>query len=113
MNADAEVDTVFTEVCEIFGALPPKEVRTIRRKKKKQAAVTEDEEEEEEEWEDFSGQRIIFVLGEDELGTYFRLQSADEMPFPMFLCICVAVCKYVCVLCITTHTQESSQATWP
>ena len=97
MNADAEVDTVFTEVCEIFGALPPKEVRKIRRKKKKQAAVTEDEEEEEEEWEDFSGQRIIFVLGEyitgcfqDELGTYFRLQSDDEMHFPVFF-FCVYV----------------------
>ena len=48
-------------MCAIFGTLPPKEVRKIRRKKTKQNAVLEDEEE--DEWEDFSGQRIVFVLG--------------------------------------------------
>jgi len=47
----------------LFGALPPKEVRKIKRKKKKVAANKVEEEEEEEEWVEFSGQRIVFVLG--------------------------------------------------
>lgn len=49
------------DVCRIFDGLPPKVPKTIRRKKKK--AVKADDKEEEEEWEDFTGQRIVFVLG--------------------------------------------------
>lgn len=44
----------------LFGALPPKEVKKIKRKKKKVAAS-----EDEYEFVEFSGQRIIFVLGKD------------------------------------------------
>ena len=44
----------------LFGALPPKQVQKIRRKKKK---VASNEEEDEYEFVEFSGQRIVFVLG--------------------------------------------------
>lgn len=44
----------------LFGALPPKEVQKIKRKKKK---VVANEEEDEYEFVEFSGQRIVFVLG--------------------------------------------------
>lgn len=54
------MDEVFADVRALFGALPPKEVQKVKRKKKKVAAK---QEEEEEEWVEFSGQRIVFVLG--------------------------------------------------
>ena len=50
---------MFAEVRALFGALPPKEVQKIKRKKKKVVA----DEEEEYEFVEFSGQRIVFVLG--------------------------------------------------
>lgn len=50
----------------LFGALPPKEVQKIKRKKKK---VVTNEEEDEYEFVEFSGQRIVFVLGK---GTFIR-----------------------------------------
>ena len=60
------MDEVFADVRALFGAFPPKEVRKIKRKKKKVAAnKVEEEEEEEEEWVEFSGQRIVFVLGKE------------------------------------------------
>ena len=63
IDANRSVDEVFADVRALFGALPPKEVQKIKRKKKKVVAK-EEEEEEEEEWIEFSGQRIVFVLGE-------------------------------------------------
>ena len=54
------MDEVFSEVRTLFGALPPKQVQKIRRKKKK---VASNEEEDEYEFVEFSGQRIVFVLG--------------------------------------------------
>ena len=59
------MDEVFADVRALFGALPPKEARKIKRKKKKVAANKVEEEEEEEEWVEFSGQRIVFVLGKE------------------------------------------------
>lgn len=59
IDANRSVDEVFTDVRMLFGALPPKEVRKIKRKKKKVVS----KEEEEEDWVEFSGQRIVFVLG--------------------------------------------------
>lgn len=50
---------MFAEVRALFGALPPKEVQKIKRKKKKAVA----DEQEEYEFVEFSGQRIVFVLG--------------------------------------------------
>jgi len=44
----------------LFGALTPKEVKKIKRKKKKVAA-----DEDEYEFVEFSGQRIVFVLGKE------------------------------------------------
>lgn len=61
IDANRSVDEVFADVRALFGALPPKEVQKIKRKKKK--VVAKEEEEEEEEWIEFSGQRIVFVLG--------------------------------------------------
>ena len=60
IDANRAVDEVFADVRALFGALPPKEVQKVKRKKKKVAAK---EEEEKEEWVEFSGQRIVFVLG--------------------------------------------------
>ena len=60
IDANRGVDEVFADVRALFGALPPKEVQKVKRKKKKVAAK---QEEEEEEWVEFSGQRIVFVLG--------------------------------------------------
>ena len=54
------MDEVFSEVRALFGALPPKQEQKIRRKKKK---VASNEEEDEYEFVEFSGQRIVFVLG--------------------------------------------------
>lgn len=54
------MDEVFSEVRALFGALPQKQVQKIRRKKKK---VASNEEEDEYEFVEFSGQRIVFVLG--------------------------------------------------
>ena len=62
IDANRAVDEVFADVRALFGALPPKEVQKVKRKKKKVAAK---EEEEEEEWVEFSGQRIVFVLGKE------------------------------------------------
>lgn len=50
----------------LFGALRPKEVKKIKRKKKKVAT-----EEDEYEFVEFSGQRIIFVLGKETGPLYF------------------------------------------
>ncbi|PFX19436.1 Adenylate kinase isoenzyme 5 [Stylophora pistillata] len=61
IDANRSVDEVFTEVRALFGALPPKQAQTIRRKKKKK--VVSNEEEDEYEFVEFSGQRIVFVLG--------------------------------------------------
>lgn len=62
IDANRGVDEVFADVRSLFGALPPKEVKKIKRKKKK-AEAKEKGDEEEEEWIEFSGQRIVFVLG--------------------------------------------------
>ncbi|KAJ7339397.1 hypothetical protein OS493_005792 [Desmophyllum pertusum] len=59
IDANRTVDEVFAEVRALFGALPPKEVQKIKRKKKKAVA----DEQEEYEFVEFSGQRIVFVLG--------------------------------------------------
>ena len=60
IDANRTVDEVFADVRTLFGALPPKEVKQIKRKKKKVAA-----DEEEYEFVEFSGQRIVFVLGKE------------------------------------------------
>lgn len=60
IDANRTVDEVFADVRTLFGALPPKEVKKIKRKKKKAAA-----EEDEYEFVEFSGQRIVFVLGKN------------------------------------------------
>lgn len=60
IDANRSVDEVFSEVRALFGALPPKQVQKIRRKKKK---VASNEDEDEYEFVEFSGQRIVFVLG--------------------------------------------------
>lgn len=62
IDANRGVDEVFADVRSLFGALPPKEVKKIKRKKKKAEAKGD---EEEEEWIEFSGQRIVFVLGNE------------------------------------------------
>ena len=58
IDANRTVDEVFADVRTLFGALPPKEVKKIKRKKKKVAA-----DEDEYDFVEFSGQRIVFVLG--------------------------------------------------
>lgn len=62
IDANRTVDEVFADVRALFGALPPKEVQKIKRKKKK---VVANEEEDEYEFVEFSGQRIVFVLGKE------------------------------------------------
>ena len=52
------MDEVFADVRTLFGALTPKAVKKIKKKKKKVAA-----DEDEYEFVEFSGQRIVFVLG--------------------------------------------------
>ena len=74
IDANRDVDEIFADVRALFGALPPKEVKKIRRRKKKVVA-TEEEEEEEEEWIEFSGQRIVFVLGEEMIQQLCLLMS--------------------------------------
>ena len=72
IDANRDVDEIFADVRALFGALPPKEVKKIRRRKKKVVAT---EEEEEEEWIEFSGQRIVFVLGEEMIQQLCLLMS--------------------------------------
>ena len=50
----------------LFGALRPKEVKKVKRKKKKVAADVD-----EYEFVEFSGQRIVFVLGKETGPLYF------------------------------------------
>jgi len=52
----------------LFGALRPKEVKKIKRKKKK-ATANEDE----HEFVEFSGQRIVFVLGKETVLLFFSI----------------------------------------
>ena len=52
----------------LFGALPPKEAKRIKKKKKKVAA-----DEDEYEFVEFSGQRIVFVLGKETGLLYFYI----------------------------------------
>ena len=61
MDANRDNDDVFADVMALFGSLPSKEKSEVKRKKKTKMAVEETEWI--EEWETFSGQRIVFVLG--------------------------------------------------
>ena len=61
MDSNRNIDDVFADVMKIFGELPPKEVRKVKRKKQK--IPVDAETDWVEEWETFSGQRIVFVLG--------------------------------------------------
>ena len=56
------MDEVYVEVRALFGALPRKEARKIKRKKNT-LPLANAEESEGDEFEEFSGQRIVFVLG--------------------------------------------------
>ena len=61
VDSNRNIDDVFADVMKIFGELPPKEVRKVKRKKQK--IPVDAETDWVEEWETFSGQRIVFVLG--------------------------------------------------
>ena len=61
MDANRNVDEVFTDVMKVLGELPPKEKHKV--KKKKTMKVKAQETEWVKEWETFSGQMIVFVLG--------------------------------------------------